>query len=308
MRSLASFVMRGRAQAAAVAAVVGMLSLVIPPLSILSMAVIALVTLRQGEREGLLTLVLAFAACGLFGLLLAGSLVPTVELALVSWLPVALLAALLRNTRSLSLTLQAALVFGLAVIAMHYWQYPDPVAEWRRLLEPVVQSVVDSRLIEAADKDKLLDVLARWWTGLLAMVYLLELSLSLLLARWWQSLLYNPGGFRAEIQGLRMSKVLGYATLVLLVLFMGLGADWGLVRYALMLMLVLYFLQGLAVAHTMINQIGASPGWLVGIYVLLVIATMYAMVGLAATGLADTWLNFRSGPRRGGGAGQGPSH
>jgi len=306
MRSLASFVMRGRAQAALVAALVGVLSLLIPPLSVVSMAVIGLVTLRQGEREGLLTLLLAFAASGLLGLLLGAGLAPTAELALVSWLPVGLLGALLRNTRSVSLTLQVALVFGLAVIAMHFWRYPDPVAEWRRLLEPVVQSVVDSRLIEEGNKDQLLDFLARWWTGLLAMVYLLELALSLLLARWWQSVLYNPGGFRAEIHELRMSETLGYLTLGLLLLFMGPGSEWGAVRYALLLTLVVYFLQGLAVAHAMIARSGASPGWLVGIYVLLVIATMYAMAGLAAMGLADTWLNFRSGPRRGGGVGRGP--
>jgi hypothetical protein len=300
--------MRGRSQAAAVAALIGMLSLVIPPLGFLSMAVIALVTLRQGEQEGLLTLLLAAAGCGLFAVLLIGNLAPVVQLVLASWLPAGLLGALLRNTRSLSLTLQVALVFGLALVAAHYWQYQDPVAHWRAHFEPFTRSLVESGLVEGIDPAQLLDTMSRWWTGIEALLHFLELVVALLLARWWQSLLYNPGGFRAEVFGLRMSRALGFVTLGLLLFYLGLDVDQGLVRYGLLLMVGLYAVQGLAVAHAMVAQTGASPGWLVGIYVLLVIATLYAMMALAATGLADTWLNFRSGPPRSGGSGQGPEH
>jgi hypothetical protein len=307
MHALASFVMRSRTQAAAIAALIGMLSLLIPPLGFVSMAVIALVTLRQGEREGLLTLLLASVACGLFGVLLIDSLAPVVQLALASWLPVVLLGALLRITRSLSLTLQVGLVFGLALIAAHYWQYQDPVAHWREHFQPFTQALVESGLIEGIDPAQLLDGMARWWTGLEASLLYLELVAALLLARWWQSLLYNPGGFRVEMLGLRMSRALGYVTLGLLVLYLALGVDWALVRYLLLMMVAVYAVQGLAIAHAMVARTGVSAGWLVGVYVLLVIATLYAMVALAATGLADTWLNFRSGSGRGGGSRQGPS-
>jgi hypothetical protein len=183
-------------------------------------------------------------------------------------------------------------------------QFPDPVAEWRRLLEPVSQSLVQSELLDEAGRVRLLDTLARWMTGVLAAGFFLQLTLSLFLGRWWQALLYNPGGFREEFRGLRASRALGYLTLVLLVALFGLSAEWGPVRYLLVLLFALYFLQGLAVVHTMVAQAGAGVGWLIGVYALLVLATYYTMSALAAAGFADTWLDIRrrAGARRGGGS------
>ncbi|MGD2082371.1 MAG: hypothetical protein PVF91_05370 [Chromatiales bacterium] len=304
MRILASFVMRGRSQAVMATTVLGMLSLILPPVSILSSAVVALVTLRLGEREGVLTGLLAAVACGLLGTIALGNALPVVGLALLSWMPIWLLATMLRNSRSLSLTVQSGLVFGLALIAMYQMQFPDPVAEWRRLLEPVSQSLVQSELLDEAGRVRLLDTLARWMTGVLAAGFFLQLTLSLFLGRWWQALLYNPGGFREEFRGLRASRALGYLTLVLLVALFGLSAEWGPVRYLLVLLFALYFLQGLAVVHTMVAQAGAGVGWLIGVYALLVLATYYTMSALAAAGFADTWLDIRrrAGARRGGGS------
>jgi hypothetical protein len=309
MRILASFVMRGRSQAVMATTVLGMLSLILPPVSILSSAVVALVTLRAGEREGLLTGLLAAVACGFLGMIALGNALPVVGLALLSWMPIWLLAMMLRNTRSLSLTVQAGLVFGLALIAVYQLQFQDPVAEWRRLLEPVSQSLVESQLVDEAGRVRLLEALARWMTGVLAAGFFLQLVLSLFLGRWWQSVLYNPGGFREEFHGLRASRVLGYLTLALLVVQFGLGTELALVRYLLVLLFTLYFLQGLAVVHAMVAQAGASMGWLIGVYALLIFAMYYAMSALAAAGFADTWLNIRSRTRsrRGGGPGGGPN-
>lgn len=307
MRILASFAMRGRSQAVMATTVLGMLSLILPPVSILSSAVVALVTLRAGEREGLLTGLLAAAACGFLGMIALGNALPVIGLALLSWMPIWLLAMLLRNTRSLSLTVQAGLVFGLALIAVYQLQFQDPVAEWRKLLEPVSRSLVESQLVDEAGRVRLLETLARWMTGVLAAGLFLQLTLSLLLGRWWQAVLYNPGGFREEFHGLRAGRALGYLTLVLLVVQLGLGTDLGLVRYLLVLLFTLYFLQGLAVVHAMVAQAGAGIGWLIGVYALLVLATYYAMSALAAAGFADTWLDIRSRSRsrRGGGPGGG---
>ncbi|MEE4376314.1 MAG: hypothetical protein V2J55_02215, partial [Candidatus Competibacteraceae bacterium] len=61
MRSLASFVMRGRSQAAMVIVVAG----VMPLLNLFSGAALALVTLRQGGREGFITLMLSTAIAGI---------------------------------------------------------------------------------------------------------------------------------------------------------------------------------------------------------------------------------------------------
>jgi hypothetical protein len=303
MRILASFAMRGRSQAVMATTVLGMLSLILPPVSILSSAVVALVTLRVGQREGLFTGLLAAAACGFLGLIALGNALPVIGLALLSWMPIWLLAAMLRHTRSLSLTVQSGLIFGLAMIVMYELQFQDPVAQWRELLEPVSQTMVENQWLQEADRAKLLEFAARWVTGAVAALFFLQLTLSLFLGRWWQALLYNPGGFGEEFRGLRASRVMGYLTLALLLAHFGLDADWGPVRYLLVLLFAVYFLQGLAVVHAMVAQAGAGVGWLVGVYALLVLAMYYTMVALAAAGFADTWLDVRSraGRRRGGG-------
>ena len=54
MYGLASFVMRGRSQAAMAATVLAILALRVPLLSILSSAVVAFVTLRKGLADGLM--------------------------------------------------------------------------------------------------------------------------------------------------------------------------------------------------------------------------------------------------------------
>lgn len=294
MRLLASFAMRGRSQAVMLTTVLGMLSLLLPPLSILSSAVVALVTLRLGEREGVLTALLAAAACGLLGLIALGNALPVVGLALLSWLPVWLLAMMLRASRSLSLSIQSALIFGLAVIAVYQFQFPDPVAEWRKILEPISQSLVESGLVDEAGRASLLAALSRWMTGVLAAGFFLQLVLALLLARWWQSVLYNPGGFRREFHSLRAGQALGYASLALVAVHLGVAGEWSWIRYLLALLFALYFLQGLAVVHAMIAQAGGSSIWLVGVYALLVFAMYYTMAALAAAGFADTWLDIRS--------------
>jgi hypothetical protein len=308
MRALASFVMAGRSQAVMVVAVMGMLSLLVWPLSLVSSAAVALVTLRHGEREGMLTVALAAAATGVLGLVALGSPLPFIGLALMSWVPMWLLGTVLRNTRSLSLTVQAGLVFGVAMIVVYHGLFPDPAAAWLRLLAPLKQSLVESQVVDESEATQVLAGMARWMTGGVAAVFFLQLALSLFLGRWWQSLLYNPGGFREEFHALRASRLLGYLSLGVLGIHFGFGADWSWVRDILVLLLSLYLLHGLAVAHAMVAQAGASPAWLVGLYVLLVIALQYLGSALAATGLADTWMDFRarSGPPRGGGADAGP--
>src|SRR5690625_6353500 len=42
-------------------------------------------------------------------------------------------------------------------------------------------------------------------TGLLANVTSFTGVLGLMLGRWWQALLYNPGGFKQEFNGLRLN-------------------------------------------------------------------------------------------------------
>jgi len=64
------------------------------------------------------------------------------------------------------------------------------------------------------------------------------------------------------------------------------------------LALVVYAFQGIAVVHAVVALREAPHGWLVGMYVLLVLMPPMATTVLAITGLTDAWLDYR---RRAGG-------
>ena len=59
------------------------------------------------------------------------------------------------------------------------------------------------------------------------------------------------------------------------------------------LVVALYVVQGIAVAHALVKYRQASSGWLVGLYVLVVLLPPLAMIFLSVTGFSDTWLDYR---------------
>ena len=310
MQSLASFAMRGRSQAVMVVTVLAMLSLILPPLSILSSSAVALVTLRKGATEGGLAMVLAGLACVLLSWLTLGQVLPVAGFLLLMWLPVWLLALLLRSTRSLAWAMAGALVLGLLIIVGQYLQTQDLTAAWQQLLEPIAESLINAELLEQAQQEELkqlLQVMAYWMPGIIAAGFFMQSMVALLLARWWQAILYNPGGFREEFHNLRMHRAVAVVTLVVLPLRLLTGeGEGGFWEYLMLLLLAAWFLQGLALVHGTVGKLGASIGWLVAMYCLVVFAMPQTATALAAAGFADAWIDFRARlrPRQAGG---GPS-
>ncbi|MCB1858261.1 MAG: DUF2232 domain-containing protein [Gammaproteobacteria bacterium] len=293
MRSLASFSMQGRSQAVMAATVLAILSLMLPPLSILSAAVVALVTLRQGPRDGALVLALATVACGLLAVVLVGNMIAVAGFVLLLWAPVWLLGLVLRLSRSLGITLTVALLIGVLVLAGQYVQGQDPVAVWKALLQPLVASMVESQLIDAAQSEKLVEIGASWMPGGIVVGFVLQSMSSLFLARWWQAALYNPGGFRTEFHNLRMPKLVALATGVVLVLQL-LDIGGLAVTYLYMLLLAAWFLQGLAVVHALCHKFGLHFAWLVVVYGMLFFALVYTVTTLAVVGFSDAWIDIRA--------------
>lgn len=292
MRSLAGFAMRGRSQAALVAAGSAVLSLVLPLVAVISSAVVALVTLRQGAREGLLVAGIAGLGSGVLAWLALGTPWPGLGFLAVLWAPLWALALVLRVTRNLALTAQGAALIGLLILLSLHLATEDPAAYWVGILEPLRASLVEGGVIAEAASQALIEGLSRWMTGAFAASLYVQFLLALLLGRWWQAVLYNPGGFGAEFRGLRLSPVLGYAALALVGLRLWQPeAVWG--YELLVLILPLLLLQGLAVVHGIRHSLGAGMGWLVALYVLLVVAMPYAEVLVSGLGLADLWLDIR---------------
>lgn len=295
MQALASFVMRGRSQAVMATSVLAMLSLVMPPLSLLSSAAIGLITLRDGRSAGLQVIGLSLLACAVLSAIVLGNPAPAIGLALLLWIPMWILGQVLREVRSLGFTIQIAQLFGLLIIGYLYLQTADPIVEWQVIFATLADSFTEAGLYKANESQQLVDELARWMTGFFAAGYFLQLVASLLLARWWQALLYNPDGFQQEFHQLRLSKLLAYLGAVLAVLsLLELEVGGDLLRYLTVLLMAAYLVQGLAVAHGTVKLLGLNRAWLIGVYIMLVITGPQMMIMISMLGLADIWMNFRA--------------
>ena len=295
MQRLASFVMRGRSQAVMATSLLAMLSIVMPPLSVISSAVVALVTLREGRNTGLQVIGLSFLATAILSAIAIGTPVPAIGLALLLWFPMWVLGQMLRVSCSLALVVQSALVFGLLTIAYFYLQSSDPIADWQEIFAALSENFTEAGLYSKIDSQQLVHELARWMTGFFAAGYFLQLVVSLLLSRWWQAQLYNPGGFQQEFHQLRFSRLLAYLGAGLGVLsLLELQAGGDLLRYLMILLMAAYFIQGLAVVHGTTKILGLKKFWLTGAYIMLVITGPQMAILISMLGLADIWMNFRA--------------
>jgi len=261
--------------------------------ALLSAAGVALVTLRKGARDGALVAVLAGLGCALLGMPLLGSPWPAAVVALILWLPVWVLAAVLRFSGSLAFTAQLAGLGGVLAIGLVYWLAPDLSDYWVKAMEPVRQALVDNGGMDAQSARSAIAELARWITGAFAAGVLFQVLSGLFIGRWWQALLYNPGGFGADFRTFRLHPVFGVAGVVLLTL-VAFDKAPGLVPNLVIVLVPLWMLQGLAVIHQLHADYRLSAGWLVALYLSMVFLMPHAELLVACMGLVDIWTDIRA--------------
>jgi hypothetical protein len=278
MRALAQFVMRGPLQASGVAA----LTTAIPLLFWVGAAVVGLVILRLGIRQGL--------NVGLWALLpaLSWSWFGQDPTALVVLLEVMLMTALLRMTSSWDKALCGgtflAIVTGLVLPQL----YPG-------LMDILVQTGVQFYQQYNADVAQALgsnleSVIRQTMSASMAGTYLALAIGMTLLARGWQAALYNPGGLRTEFHGLRLSPIFAVVFAITMVIGPVLGLNTVLLAWAAGTPL---FLAGLALVHGVVALKKLSRQWLVMFYIALVLLGPSLMILLVVLAFVDSWLNIR---------------
>ncbi|MEX0421412.1 hypothetical protein [Spiribacter pallidus] len=282
MSGFLAFLMRSRPAAVGIVA----LGALMPLLFWLSGAVIALVTLRRGVIEGaLIAAGAALVLWPLYGLLLGMPAAVLQPIALI-WLPVMLLAEVLRRSVSLSFALQTGAVVAAVGVAAFYGLHGDPTAFWQQTLNTLAQALAGGE--PGPEWQRAASQLAPRLTGLWVVNMLAVAVICLLLGRWWQAVLYNPGGFRAEFHELRFAR--WFAVAGLAGLFAGGFAPPGLMADAGTVIGGLFVLQALAVAHAVVARRGWHVGWLIGFY--LILPLMLRPITLL--GLADAFVDFRT--------------
>lgn len=293
MRFLANTIMRGPMAAILVTSVAAMLGLLLPPLGYLSAAAVGLVTLRLGLLEAGKVVAGASVATAVLGGVLVGNVMAPLAFLLVLWLPLLVTAYSLRRTGNLARSLLLAGLFGVMVVFGFHASVADPAGWWREMLY---------RMVEQATAEQqeilrpVLDDMAGLMTGMVGAAVALGVALSLFLARWWQAALYNPAGFRSEFHALRLGRVLTGATVLLLALAWMQTPGLAMLTDLLPLALLLHLLQGVALVHGLVARTGANVGWLVAMYVLLLLpmVTTQTALTLAIAGMVDNWMDFRT--------------
>jgi len=274
MRAVAEYVMRGRMQALWVA-VLGACTLMF---SWLSAAVIALVTLHRGPGEGVYILAWAVLPAGVL-LAVYGDIGPlstivgTATLAVVlrwasSWQLVLLVAMLVgAGTGFAMLIFGASYLEGLAQIFAEFFASFDEKIPEAQLQAPGVVTLA----------------------GMIGLINAISCVLCLLLARWWQSVLYNPGGFRAEFHGLRLSPQFS----LLLVLGMLAVSTFGLeYRPWAVLFAMPLSVAGLGFLHARAARRKLGAGWLSIFYVLWLVLDPVKLIVIGVA-VADSLIDFR---------------
>lgn len=294
MREFLKLITRSRVHAAGTA----VLSLLLPPFGFVAAALVGLVTLKYGIADGALILAASVAVSSAIMMLAFQSADPALLFAVSMGLPVLLLAAVLQYTNSQGTSLATAGVLGGVALAAVHLLTANPVAWWRGVLEALVfdrqiaGQVTDPAAVESLREavDKLAPLMAEAPAGIA-----IGAVLVLFLSRWAHAVLDNPGGFGKEFRALRLDKRVAYVALGLVAgaIIFGQAAS-GLLPRLLDLVIALYVVQGVAVAHALVNHRRASKTWLVTLYLVLVLAPPLAIIVLSVAGFSDTWVDYRA--------------
>lgn len=288
MRPLAEFVMRGRKQALLAA----LLATGTAYFYWLGAAVIALVTLRRGLRQGALILVWALLPA-LAQILWLGDTMP-----LASIISVTLAAAALRFSVKWEWALLAVTASCFVYATLLAWLAGDLLAPFIQASNELLQNLrtAFSQQEGASAPDWLLNLTADkvFVAGMFGGLHGMMTLISLLLARHWQSLLYNPGGFGNEFRALR------FAPMQTALLLAAMAACWmaessglkNVTTWAAFASLPL-LVAGIALVHGVAAIKNWKTGWLIVFHVLWIVSDQIKVL-LMLLAAIDSWLDLRA--------------
>lgn len=293
MRGLGGYVMRSRYHAAAVAALSGVMSWLIPPLSWVSAGVVGLTSLKHGALEATAVMVLGGSALVLMSMAALGTPIAAAGL-MALWLPVALCALVLRATRDQAWVLIGAGVFGFLTAATLRISVGDPTAWWSEQLTSFMELASAGRDISV--ELQRLGQIAVYLNALIGLAVTLSVALTVFFARWWQASMDNPGGFREEFLRLALPKwwvILAAVSVAALAFYGPKSPAGGYWLDGAIICLGLFVIHGIAISHCVVAQRRMSAGWMFGMYMLLFLQPQIVAPVLATAALADSFIDIR---------------
>lgn len=278
------------------ATVLAVLSLLFPPLSLLSSAGVALITLRKGWSDGGVIVLVSGALIAVLGGLLIGNYLFALGYGLLLWAPVWLIAIVLRETGRLVVTTETAVLLGVLGVFAVYVAVPDPAALWQSRVDQIIEPLIE-RTTPDMDPSSLLERIRRishYMTGIMVCGSLVSVLLGLFLGRWWQAVVFNPGGFGKEFLALKPHAWIAPVSVLLIVIAMLSGGLFSEMMWNMILpIFVLFALAGVAVLHAVIACTKAKHVLLLLMYFMMLFIP-HVLILIAVVGLTDIWFDWRA--------------
>ena len=288
---MASFIMSSRLNAVIFTLAMTLISFVLAPVGIFANAAVALVTLRLGAKQGLLVALPVTVGLALIITVLQGNTLVGLASGLVSWLPIIALGAILERTVSWTQALQYLFaILAILIIAFHLI-LGNPATLWEQWLTALVNYLPLENTEQTLQLTQAMKISAPYMTGVLAALLGVHWITSLMLGRYWQAQLYNPGGFQVELHRMRISKPL--AMLMMVLVGLRLLTESALLSDLILVGLAVFLFAGLSLVHYSVYHLKLGIGWLIVLYLLLIVFTVPVSVILATLGIIDSQADFR---------------
>jgi hypothetical protein len=203
-----------------------------------------------------------------------------------TWVPVFLLALLLLNSRSLTLTMQVSVIITALALVGFYVVVVDPVAFWQPYITTMAEIVKQNNLqlnteLLSAEVMTVSAVLAFW------VLYSVGLLLGYALYKGLPQETANFGRFR----DLSFGRVIAFTMASTSLLAFVVDAAW--LQNLAFVLFVVFWMQGLAIVHWLHGQGQLPLAAVIAVYALLPFLQVLLMTALAVFGYTDAWFDFR---------------
>lgn len=304
MLALARYTLKGPYQATTVVGLLAIVAVFIVPVmgyspvsvilafitNLLAVVLVGLIILTQGSAAGVKVIAVSALALSLAAWMGLNSAEPGLSMALLQWLPVIILAQVLRSSNSLALTLLAGIIIGVVVIGFQFLFWTDLESNW---MAQLVQRREGEAQIASEEAEQLVQFVRLMMLLMASSLYLMYI-LVIFIARWLQARLADSRGFGEEFRRLALGKPAALAAIVVVPLGLMLQQAW-LISFAFIVVIAFMF-QGIAVVHSRLARRKQAYGLFVLFYVLLVFTWQITGILTAITGIVDNWLDFRKKP------------
>jgi hypothetical protein len=268
--------------------------LFLPLAGIFSGAVMVLLVLHHGVRRAMMYALLAAAVLALMALLSGGSAPQMAFAALMSWLPAYVLAALLGNWRSLTLTLQVSVIAASVGLLGFYAVLGDPSVFWSSWLADEAAMLFREMGLheQAAALVENQAAIAQQMTVLFVFTIWSLYAFGLLLGYALYSASLEQKSDFGRFCDLNFGRVLALIMAVASVAAVLSGAIW--LRNFAFLVFVVFWIQGLAILHWLHAERRFPAVLLVVVYALIPLLSALPVLSFAVVGYTDAWFGYRT--------------